>query len=148
MEGGHFLTITPSNNLMGHGFYQFSPELFFRALSPVNGFEICRALVYEQPWNGYWHEVSDPQQLRTRIELMTLHPIYLVVCARKIASAQIFAQAPQQSDYAELWRSSPKPTAEIGMSLKRRLPDWVGNLYRRLIPFRPPYFRRRKRLVD
>jgi SAM-dependent methyltransferase len=27
--GGHFIGITPANNLMGHGFYQFSPELYF-----------------------------------------------------------------------------------------------------------------------
>src|ERR1700722_12035313 len=27
--GGHFIAVTPANNLMGHGFYQFSPELFF-----------------------------------------------------------------------------------------------------------------------
>ncbi|WP_051358088.1 hypothetical protein [Rubidibacter lacunae] len=38
--GGHYLGLTPSNNLMGHGFYQFSPELYFRVLSPENGFSI------------------------------------------------------------------------------------------------------------
>lgn len=27
--GGHYLAITPANNFMGHGFYQFSPELYF-----------------------------------------------------------------------------------------------------------------------
>ena len=31
--GGHFITITPTNGQMGHGFYQFSPELFFRYLT-------------------------------------------------------------------------------------------------------------------
>src|SRR5688572_3667541 len=36
--GGHFLGISPTNNQMGHGFYQFSPELFFRVFSPENGF--------------------------------------------------------------------------------------------------------------
>src|SRR2546426_934602 len=28
--GGHFITIAPAHNMMGHGFYQISPELFFR----------------------------------------------------------------------------------------------------------------------
>ena len=37
-EGGHFIGITPANNLMGHGFYQFSPELYFRIFSKENGF--------------------------------------------------------------------------------------------------------------
>ena len=27
--GGHFISTTPTNNYCGHGFYQFSPELFF-----------------------------------------------------------------------------------------------------------------------
>ena len=33
-SGGHFISIGPANNAMGHGFYQFSPELYFRILSP------------------------------------------------------------------------------------------------------------------
>ena len=36
--GGCFITITPANNWCGHGFYQFSPELFYRILSRENGF--------------------------------------------------------------------------------------------------------------
>ncbi len=35
--GGHFVGITIANNLMGHGFYQFSPELYYRVLSPEMG---------------------------------------------------------------------------------------------------------------
>lgn len=31
--GGHLLLFSPSNNMCGHGFYQFSPELFFRVLA-------------------------------------------------------------------------------------------------------------------
>ncbi|HYZ62386.1 MAG TPA: hypothetical protein VE650_08015, partial [Acetobacteraceae bacterium] len=35
--GGTLVTATVANNFLGHGFYQFSPELFFRYL-PANGF--------------------------------------------------------------------------------------------------------------
>jgi hypothetical protein len=35
--------VTPANNQMGHGFYQFSPELFFRVFSQENGY-LLRAL--------------------------------------------------------------------------------------------------------
>jgi SAM-dependent methyltransferase len=52
--GGHFIGITPSNNLMGHGFYQFSPELFFRVFTPANGFRIEKVLIYECPWRSVW----------------------------------------------------------------------------------------------
>ena len=38
--GGHFIMTSPANNQMGHGFYQFSPELFFRIFSEENGYEL------------------------------------------------------------------------------------------------------------
>lgn len=34
--GGYLVTMNPANNCPGHGFYQFSPELFFRVLSETN----------------------------------------------------------------------------------------------------------------
>ena len=33
---GHYLAITPANNFCGHGFYQFSPELYFSVLTREN----------------------------------------------------------------------------------------------------------------
>ena len=38
--GGHFLAITPANHFFGHGFYQFSPDLFYRVFTLENGFGI------------------------------------------------------------------------------------------------------------
>ena len=38
--GGHFLAIMLANNFFGHGFYQFSPDLFYRVFTPENGFGI------------------------------------------------------------------------------------------------------------
>ena len=45
--GGHLVIFFPMNNFCGHGFYQFSPELFFRTLSPENGFVIEMAIAFE-----------------------------------------------------------------------------------------------------
>ena len=55
--GGHLIFVTPSNNQCGHGFYQFSPELFFRVLTPENGFELIR--IYVTGKGGPYH-ISDP----------------------------------------------------------------------------------------
>ena len=44
--GGHLFFHTCTNNYCGHGFYQFSPELFYRALSPENGFEVTRMVLH------------------------------------------------------------------------------------------------------
>src|SRR4051812_2544793 len=38
--GGHYMGVGPANNFPGHGFYQFSPELYWRIFSPANGFEV------------------------------------------------------------------------------------------------------------
>ena len=43
--GGHFIAITPTNNQSGHGFYQFSPELFFSLFTEKNGFSMKLVLM-------------------------------------------------------------------------------------------------------
>lgn len=147
--GGHFLCITPANNLMGHGFYQFSPELFFRVFTPENGFAIEKVIVYEQPWKDTWYEVANPSVVRSRVELVNTRPVYMIVCAKKIASVDVLAQAPVQSDYPLMyWLAAPGAEA-AGVNhrpgapaLRRLAPDWVASWYRKLRPFRPRYFKK------
>jgi SAM-dependent methyltransferase len=99
--GGHLVIITGGNNFLGHGFYQFSPELFYRALSRENGFEVKRLIAAEV--GGSWYEVADPKTIKSRVELINDQPVYLMVLARKIESRPLFTAAPQQSDYVEMW---------------------------------------------
>lgn len=44
--GGRFFTHAGTNNWCGHGFYQFSPELYFRVFSEENGFAIERMVAH------------------------------------------------------------------------------------------------------
>lgn len=46
---GHFMSVTPCNNMMGHGFYQFSPELFFRVFCEENGF-VVEGMFINEGW--------------------------------------------------------------------------------------------------
>jgi len=101
--GGHFTQVNVANNFMGHGFWQFSPEMIFRAISPENGFEIRVVLLHEAVRGGSWHVVSDPAKLRARVELCNAHPTYVMTIARRTAIADIFATPPQQSDYVAEW---------------------------------------------
>ena len=100
--GGHLAVITGGNNFLGHGFYQFSPELFYRALSAENGFQVKRMIAAEV--GGNWYEVADPQTVKSRVELINDKPVYLMVLAQKQASKPLFTTAPQQSDYVEMWQ--------------------------------------------
>lgn len=115
--GGHFLAITPGNNYFGHGFYQFSPELFFRVFSEANGFEIERMLVFEEIPNCDWYEITDPDTVRERVPLVNSARSLLLVVARRTAVRTIFETVPQQSDYFAMWNAAsgdalPKPANE------------------------------------
>src|SRR5213075_592591 len=107
--GGRFFTHTVANNWCGHGFYQFSPELFYRALSRENGFELERMVAHRAGPYGAWYEVKDPEQIgaEARVELCSVSPIMLLIQARRVAAVPVFARAPQQSDYTPRWEQKP-----------------------------------------
>jgi len=104
--GGHFLSITTSNNFSGHGFYQFSPEFFFRSLTVANGFEIISVMVctpYSEPPEFY--AVSDPEVMNGRVELVNVEPVYILTIAlRTSIEDELFSNYPQQSDYVSAWK--------------------------------------------
>jgi len=104
--GGHFLGITPANNHLGHGFYQFSPELYFRIFAEQNGFELEQIAIFEETPNCPWYEVTDPEVVKERVVLHNDQPTMLLVRARKIKDSNVWLSPPQQSDYSALWRSS------------------------------------------
>lgn len=104
--GGHFIGITPTNNFSGHGFYQFSPELFFRIFSEPNGFRIVRLMIFEDRPGAAWFEVADPDAIKERVSLINAQPTNLLVLAEKVEAVQIFATPPQQSDYVTLWKQN------------------------------------------
>ena len=108
-EGGHYIGVTPTNNLAGHGFYQFSPELYYRVFSPENGFETLRMIVSEDRPPYDWYEVIDPRQAGRRVRLKNFCDTYLLVLARRTAVVAPFSKAPQQSDYVAAWNGSRPP---------------------------------------
>ena len=101
--GGRFFTHTCMNNWCGHGFYQFSPELFFRVFSAEQGFGVERMVAHRVGPYGRWYEVADPGAIRSRVEVITFTPLQLLVRARREKVVPIFAVAPQQSDYTPRW---------------------------------------------
>lgn len=141
--GGHFIGITPANNWAGHGFYQFSPELFFRIFSQPNGFRIVRMIMFENRPSARWFEVADPDAIKERVSLINAEPTFLLVLAKKVASVQIFGAPPQQSDYVALWKSNdpkedsrtmPAPALVNGRRFKRGMLSRVAH---RLYGFAP-----------
>jgi SAM-dependent methyltransferase len=123
--GGTIFLTTPANNQMGHGFYQFSPELMFRVFSEPNGFDLRQVLLFEGRYpsveltkNHTLYEVVDPEQVRTRVELVSKRPVMMMVEATKVCDTHMFATAPLQSDYLAMWEAQGE---EGTMSSLKRL---------------------------
>jgi SAM-dependent methyltransferase len=111
--GGCVIMQSPMNSFAGHGFYQFSPELLYRALSDENGFKVERMIAFEYYFRSQWYEVADPTVVGSRVELVpSSHRVGLLVRARRTRRAEIFQRVPQQSDYASSWSQSPAPPAK------------------------------------
>jgi SAM-dependent methyltransferase len=108
--GGTLFISIPANNYLGHGFYQFSPELFFRVFQKENGFEMVNLYLLKHPYSGSelstrqkLYRVTDPNDVRQRVMLVDGTPALMLVEARRVSRAPIFAAYPQQSDYAKIW---------------------------------------------
>lgn len=131
--GGHFIAITPTNNYSGHGFYQFSAELFFTLFTPMHGFNIkLVAITVENPARDLadWFEVKDPKSVGGRVLLTNSYPSSLMVIAEKIQETESIILQPFQSDYQRIW--------DIHQSVKTNT-ELIGegrliNYYRKWIP--------------
>ncbi|HEY8549729.1 MAG TPA: hypothetical protein VIL35_07240 [Vicinamibacterales bacterium] len=131
--GGHFVSVNGTNNFMGHGFYQFSPELFFRVLCPENGFELETLILTETHRDSYWFEAADPAQVRRRLEVVNGYPTYVMVRARKVADVPMFRTPPQQSDYRDQSWAGADPHAPPPSDAAYR-PPLLRALVRRTVP--------------
>ncbi|MEM6342623.1 MAG: hypothetical protein AAF927_02040 [Bacteroidota bacterium] len=123
--GGHFLSITPTNNMFGHGFYQFCPELFYRIFSIENGFEIEEIITFINEPNSAWYKVSDPQIVKKRVKLINNRETYLLVRAKKVQSVPVLVKPPQQSDYVINYWDPEQERSELKPSMARRV---INNL--------------------
>lgn len=108
--GGHFVQVSNANNFMGHGFWQISPELMYRSMSPANGYRIIAVILRElhlggrnPDLRGKFHIARDPDALGWRVELSNRRPTYIITIAKRVSVGPIFADPPQQSDYQRLW---------------------------------------------
>lgn len=128
--GGHVFHSLPANNLSGHGFYQFSPELFFNLYRRDNGFELLGVWFAVKGDRRHWWKVANPMEVKRRVNLCNSHEVYMLVLARKLQDVGPLP-APQQSDYAQdEWVTGPSaataaataPTAR--QRLVRQLAQW------------------------
>jgi hypothetical protein len=111
--GGRVLICNPANNLCGHGFYQFSPELMYRVFSKQNSFVISEMLLTEHLFRSIEStppvqvmRVRDPNELGRRAEITRGKSLMIRTLAIKISRTSGFSCNPQQSDYVARWQNA------------------------------------------
>lgn len=108
-RNGNIFLMTTANNLCGHGFYQFSPEFFYRVFDPSNGFETLEVALIESPLlsversrHTLCFHANDPSVVGKRIQLVNCRPTMIFVHAQKTSDIEPFSNPPLQSDYSEV----------------------------------------------
>jgi hypothetical protein len=129
--GGHLIICQMANNCMGHGFYQFSPEFFYCALTPENGYRVKFMALSE---DGRWYEPLPPQQVGERIQARTSRETFIFVLAERISDVEPFTVSPHQSDYVsnlDVVHDSAAAAKTASVSGLKALRKRLGDIKRR-----------------
>ncbi len=148
-QGGQILHVSPANNFCGHGFWQFSPELFFSLYSEQNGFRDTEVFVAGRKTTGVWYKVKKPRA-GERVPLGSREKLYVIcrtVLQKKLAGRALDVQ---QSDYVARWEEGVAPADRqqsdaFNAWLHRRIlhkyfrtpSRFNPNLIRLQVPYRP-----------
>lgn len=109
--GGIYVSITPNNNLSGHGIYQFSPEFYLSAYSKKYGMEI-QALYLAKVGSGFdtWIDVNDFNEKnngRNMSSFNTTDHVYVIAIIKKISNERLslITHSPNQYSYENIdWK--------------------------------------------
>jgi len=143
--GGQIIHILPANNFCGHGFWQFTPELFFSLYSETNGYKQTEVYLADITDINTWYKVHEPKN-GVRVNVHTSNRIHILV-RTVLNTAEFSHDNVQQSDYQELWKTNKKreaydgevvPTSFLPQLKKSTLVKIILPLYRYFYRLRPP----------
>jgi hypothetical protein len=101
--GGLFVSVNGANNQLGHGLYQFSPELFWRIFSQETGFVVENMVLVPMTGTGSPQRIELTDTAGRRQEIgATPGATYLMVAARRERSDILLGDI-YQSDYEVAW---------------------------------------------
>jgi hypothetical protein len=124
-DGGRILHVLPANNYCGHGFWQFSPELFYSLYCETNGYQGTRVFLAKVADDLHWYEVSPPKNGQ-RVDITSCTRMLILVITKR---QSFFSHSSvQQSDYVHAWGSeAPKNTTSDPLAITRiRIRDIIS----------------------
>lgn len=145
---GTIIHVSPSHNHVDHGFYMYSPQVYFEYYS-ANQYAILTSQVfsytadYKKSWSIYAYQPGLLENLSYGgfgSEMLAIHMI-----AQKTSQSTCGA-IPQQGSYIRAWNATPKcavkrkvdPITRLGISLKKKIS--------RRLPFKFKCYLKRKNL--
>lgn len=126
-EGGQILHVLPANNVCGHGFWQFTPELFIELYCERNGYADTQVFLADVANEKEWYEVRKPVD-GDSVLIVSSAPVWLLVRTKRMG--QYSHRDVQQSRYVHEWNgntlvkhddSRPQRAARTAHSAKRGL---------------------------
>lgn len=130
--GGQILQVLPANNFCGHGFWQFSPELFFSLYSKNNAYADTEVFIADLANTKQWYKVKQPSN-GERVNIKSSNSLYVLV--RTVLQKEKFNHTNvQQSDYVFEWTALNKEKKSIAkdkLSFKERVKK-ISFLYKLL----------------
>ena len=108
---GIYVSITPNNNLSGHGVYQFSPEFYLSAFSKRYGMEV-QSLYLAKVGNGFndWIDVNNFNEKnngRNNSKFDGNDHVYIIAIIKKISDERdsLITNSPNQYSYENIdWK--------------------------------------------
>lgn len=138
--GGCLLSAGPADGWLSHGFYQLQPELFFRLLTPENGFRLDGLWLAEfgpSPAKSRLFRIRDPSVSGCRPLVPGRRPLVMLVHATKLAEFTGNPAWPGQSNYTAMWSEAaggalaPQRSSFLKRLLKASVPGCVAMPLRR-----------------
>lgn len=134
---GQIIHMLPSNNLCGHGFWQFSPELFFSLYCESNGYADTEVFLADLTNTKTWFKVTPPRD-GNRVNVHSSTELYVLV--RTVLKGNSFSHNDvQQSDYIFHWNKNessglPSDAQNAQAANLRSLAEESDILHRLLAP--------------
>lgn len=137
-SGGHAIFNVPANNLMGHGFWQYTPDFFFQMCRFSNGaLSMVECYVIEESPFPRVYRVNPCDQTHPRHRMETIWPAWLFVVIKK-NGADFHLNHATQSGYTmnePLFENSTARVSGMRAFLKRFGGKfrWLEPIYYRFI---------------
>jgi len=101
----YYIWVLPCNNRCNHGFYQFSPDLFYRFFSTENWYKTKIFISDDHKW-GYIRDLINLKQVNNTSIQFSNSPCLLYIVAQKIKKKEIVNPYPIQSIYIQELRKT------------------------------------------